>query len=584
MVGGETGSPHVRFKMKLYNYQELDISSLVEHLKNNESCAIMYATGSGKTIVARTVATLLRLPTVVAAPTNNIKSSFTSKKTVSLDNKNIKLFPMKEFKDGQKARLDSYLQEELFPGFGVVVSHQLLSGFETQSCANKLLIVDEAHHAGEKQNISGVIKSWQENGGLVLYLTATPIRANNEPSLASQAQFKVVRTISQQMRENFAPADIEFDLVCIDSKVYDTSDKVFGAPMDVQKLIQELHHQLRTDGFPKTIIRCKSLGSANENDEVIESISEYLKEQGLRVLPATSRTQLSDLEIILEKERSLESISDSELDVVVGIQAVCEGLDWPLASHFYFIGVPTTIPLTIQGVGRTMRKRNWEDKLLDYPVAWNNTSKVVMITGNVREIKSKHTSSILRVISYLGSLKQLPIMEVIKERFNNRIHTDDAEADVVIEYPINEEALPLAIAAVIEIQNTFYKNVHADQRLSRNNIRDIFLFLQSEGKYKECSVQDIAVAIASNTKKDREEFTERFDNNLPKILPSDARQDIRQAYIKTVEEFMDDTVVLSGEVFGKIQTIHVDSDVIDVFAKQVETIKPSKVSWDQATS
>jgi hypothetical protein len=269
------------------------------------------------------------------------------------------------------------------------------------------------------------------------------------------------------------------------------------------------------------------------------------------------------------------------------MNAVFEGLDWPIASHFYFVGIPLSLPLTIQGLGRVMRKRDHGDKWTDYPKFWKTESKLVMITGNVHDIKARHGSSVLRVVSYLGSLQPLDILNVVKEKFNNKLGAAAGEkAAVPINYPVNEDALPEACEAVTQIQAWFYGMVHAAQNLTKPNIISLFEYYQSLPEPPwECTVQDIKVALTLNDKKS---FANRFGNKLEEKLsqPLGNKEDkeiIMDAFRETVDEFIDETEVPcdASTGFGKIQALQVDSQIIEDFAERVAGID-TKISFSEA--
>lgn len=568
----------------LHPYQATDVTELVNQFKNVKTCAVLYCTAAGKTTVSHTVATLMNVPFVIAAPTNNIKSAFVScNNLVSIDGEIIHLANIDIFKDKQSDRLRGYLCNDKFPGYGIVVSHALLTrDFPGISCRGKLLIVDEGHHAGMRQKISAFINYWLAAGGFVLYLTATPIRANNTDSLACDAEFTVTRTTQQQMRAGFAPTLIEYDLIKINSESHNpANDDVVGAPMDIDELCKELYFQMEKDGFPKAIVRCKNLGDKFKNDTVIEKISNHLEDQGIRVFPATESTRLRDLDKTLITERGIKTFNQSQYDVIVGINAVIEGMDWPIASHVYLIGIPTSRPLAVQCTGRVMRLRN---KWPDYPNTWKMISKVAMITGNVSNIEPKHAGAVLRVVSYLASMKSLDILKIVKEKFNNKIGIEDQKRVIKKIESLNVDAPPEAHEAIIKIQTEFYHLVHASRPLTRKNIVDLFEYYKDQKEF-ECDITDIKLALASQSKK---EIEEKLGNKLVEELndtnlnASNMDNIIQDAFSSVVDEFINDTEVPCNAAtdFGKIQSLHVNSQVIESFAHKIENVR--KIDFSEA--
>lgn len=563
--------------MKLYPYQQNDILKIIDLFKKTNHVSLIYATGAGKTVIARTVATLLNLPFIITAPTNTIKSSFTSSLSVNINNIDLKLLDIIQFKDNQQINTNRYLSNEV-ADYGIVISYSLLSKkFINFLPKNKLLIVDESHHAGKVQKLYQFAKYWKDNGGLILSLSATPVRSNEECSLASEAEFKVIRSISAQMRSGFAPKEIDFDLIRVNSMVGKDSDSIFGAPINIDILTEEIVHQLILNGSPKTIIRCQNTGDTNKNNEIINSIATALEDQNFRVLKATTDTNLTDLESFLSIERTIKSFSDSKIDVIVGINAVCEGLDWPIASHFCFIGIPTSVLLTSQGLGRTTRKKTFEDRLHDYPIMWKETSKVLMFTGNVKNIKTKHGSAVLKVISYMGAMKQLSILHKLTEVFNNKFSKNETEEffnnDIKQIIP-NETATTAAKQAILYIQSEFSELVQICQPLLPKDLVELFKFYQSEYKmFPDCTERDLKFAISFGNKQNQDEIISELTEKLEKVKNISEVNDILNNIVNDFIETTTNNNMITYDEQALIQSLKVTSDTIDSFAKQVDEVQ-----------
>src|SRR5205085_6488568 len=100
-----------------------------------------------------------------------------------------------------------------------------------------------------------------------------------------------------------------------------------------------------------------------------------LAAQGARVLDATG-TGGSDKErflTALEAEKN-RTHATSAFDVMVGIQRVLEGTDWPVCSAVYCVGMPGSLNTVVQFLGRAMRLKGE-----DYPAAHRDRARLVVL-------------------------------------------------------------------------------------------------------------------------------------------------------------------------------------------------------------
>ena len=98
-----------------------------------------------------------------------------------------------------------------------------------------------------------------------------------------------------------------------------------------------------------------------------------LQSQGARVLDATG-TGVEDKKRFLAalKAEKNRSHGESRFDVVVGIQRVMEGTDWPVCSAVYCVGMPGSLNTVVQLLGRAMRPKNQ-----DYPEQQRDRARLV---------------------------------------------------------------------------------------------------------------------------------------------------------------------------------------------------------------
>lgn len=564
---------------KLRAYQARDCLAIKKHYESGGyDAAVIYATGSGKTVLAQAIACVCNFThAIFAAPSTTIQESFRAEVGVFEEI----TVPTEILRSNSKTKdFIKYLQTPS-PGKYYAVTHALLNKSDNiiasivkrydEPFKGMLLVIDESHHAGEDQSLTKFIRNWISGGGKVLYLTATPVRTGGEKSIIDIEDVKerVTRKITEQMADGFSPATIDFDLVAVDSPVYDfdavKTEKIFGAPMDVEKLMESIVQELSSDSG-KTIIRFKNLGSESKNFDMISKAKQILEDNGYRVHAATDQTNLKELPEVLRKERGIGGYSDSSVDVIIGIQAVTEGLDWPICSQIFFVGIPASMLLIEQGLGRTMRNKF---EIIGYPEGWKNLSRIVMFTGNVNRIEKKHKDIVTRVVCELGCLDRFSkVLASAKDvYFNNKFDLDTNEKiQEGIRHPINEDALPDASILAVEIQEDFYSRILAIKKLSFYQVADLSDYYLKLERYKEfkCSRKDVLDALIIQRPETPDELNENIERNIEAgIDPKQAAQKAWEDLRKAAEELDAPVPDGRGSIYGKLQSIKVTKEYIE---------------------
>ena len=109
------------------------------------------------------------------------------------------------------------------------------------------------------------------------------------------------------------------------------------------------------------------------SEGLVNRLLHALAAEGARTLNATG-TRAEDKRRFLsalkaEKDRTH---AESRYDVMVGIQRVMEGTDWPVCSAVYCVGMPGSLNTVVQLLGRTMRPKG-----ADYPAAQRDRARLV---------------------------------------------------------------------------------------------------------------------------------------------------------------------------------------------------------------
>ena len=142
------------------------------------------------------------------------------------------------------------------------------------------------------------------------------------------------------MAEGFAPRHLESEIVALGNR----GDKVSAgqfmgdeAPPDWNEVVNGVCRRWTEEGRPKTIVRVPPMrgGSAGRVAVLIRA----LQSQGARVLDATGTGVEDKMRFLaaLKAEKN-RSHAESRFEVVVGIQRVMEGTDWPVCSRGLLCG------------------------------------------------------------------------------------------------------------------------------------------------------------------------------------------------------------------------------------------------------
>jgi hypothetical protein len=240
--------------------------------------------------------------------------------------------------------------------------------------SGKALFLDEAHHASA-DGLSQIISVWRQRGGQLFFFTATPYRGDGRPvALEGMRLFR--RSLAEHMAEGFAPGHLDSEIVAL-GKVGDllTPAQVTGEdappPSYFDDIVNGICGRWLEDGKPKTIVRVPP--TPGGSGRLVGRLIHALSSQGARVLDATGigSTDKQRFLCALQSEKN-KAFSDSEVDLIVGIQRVFEGLDWPLCSAVYCVGLPGSLNTVVQLLGRAMRR-----KAPDYPAAHRERAKLL---------------------------------------------------------------------------------------------------------------------------------------------------------------------------------------------------------------
>ena len=239
----------------------------------------------------------------------------------------------------------------------------------------KALFIDEAHHASA-DGLSQIVALWRERGGQLYFFTATPYRGDGRPvKLDGMTSFR--RSLAEHMAEGFAPRHLESEIVAL-GKPGDTvtAAQFTGeeAPPDsyFDSLVAAICRRWRDDGKPKAIVRVPPT-QGGKSGELVHALIQSLAAENARVLDATGTTAADKQRFLAGlKAEQQQTFATSTFDVMIGIQRVLEGTDWPLCSAVYCVGMPGSLNTVVQFLGRAMRLKG-----PDYPADQRDRAKLV---------------------------------------------------------------------------------------------------------------------------------------------------------------------------------------------------------------
>jgi hypothetical protein len=226
--------------------------------------------------------------------------------------------------------------------------------------SGKALFIDEAHHASA-DGLSQIVSLWRQRGGQLFFFTATPYRGDGRPvALEGMASFR--RSLAEHMAEGFAPGHLDSEIVALGNPGDTISAGQFTGddappPSYFDGLVQAIARKWLDDAKPKAIVRVPPMRGGSGG--LVARLNDALTGHGARVLNATG-TGASDKQRFLaglEAEKS-RSFADSKYDIIVGIQRVFEGTDWPVCSAVYCVGMPGSLNTVVQLLGRAMRPKD----------------------------------------------------------------------------------------------------------------------------------------------------------------------------------------------------------------------------------
>lgn len=220
-----------------------------------------------------------------------------------------------------------------------------------------VLFVDEAHRA-PAECFAEQGEKWSKQGGLVRYFTATDYRGD-EQTVLLPGMARLHRSLAVHMDEGWAPHHFRSSLMPLGRRGDSISRKQLSgeaSPRRPDELASAMVKQWLTEQRPKTVVRVPPMRGGSQ--DMVQLVVKKFEGAGARVVDGSgvSVGQKKKLIAALHADNG-RCYACSEIDVIVGIQRVAEGLDWLHCAAVYSYGIPGSPTLYNQLAGRSLRKK-----------------------------------------------------------------------------------------------------------------------------------------------------------------------------------------------------------------------------------
>jgi hypothetical protein len=356
-------------------------------------------------------------------------------------------------------RLLAYLRQQA-PDHALACTHAALNRLTTNTLpadlSGKALFIDEAHHASA-DGLSQIVATWRERGGQLFFFTATPYRGDGRPvALEGMRLFR--RSLAEHMAEGFAPRRLESEIVALGRP----GDAITGGqftgedappPSYFDGLAAAISRKWVDDGRPKAIVRVPPMRGGSEG--LVNRLLHALEANGARTLDATGTS-------VEDKRRFLRALAaeknrphaESRYDVMVGIQRVLEGTDWPVCGAVYCVGMPGSLNTVVQLLGRAMRPKG-----ADYPAEHRERARLVFFVpcgggAALADLSLDHSRHALLTCCFLADHEvgqEWIVLREVRRGIEQALGRRDENAAAADAENEADEALDPAVRAEVEL-------------------------------------------------------------------------------------------------------------------------------------
>jgi hypothetical protein len=491
------------------------------------------------------------------------------------------------------SRLIAYLRHHGPKDHAIACTHAALKRLHLErvpdDLSGKALFLDEAHHASA-DGLSEIVSLWRERGGQLYFFTATPYRGDGRP-VALDGMRLYRRSLAEHMAEGFAPRHLESEIVALGHR----GDRITAAQFTGEEappasyfdeLIAAVCRRWTDDGRPKAIVRVPPMRGGSGG--LVARLIHALASQGARVLDATGtgaedkRRFLDALEV--EKARSH---AESQCDVIVGIQRVMEGTDWPVCAAVYCVGMPGSLNTVVQLLGRAMRPKGE-----DYPQQHKDRAQLVFFVpcgggSALADLSIDHSRHALLTCCFLADheigqewivLRQIHrgIQDALGPREQNPAAADaENEANEPLAPEVRSE-IELALASARE------QIIREGREPTLGEV--VRQAMQARSDLPEGAFQQVATEVLAAQPEERAKVGEAIRREITRRLRihPEVKKAMEEAFAAVLEEFRDATLRESVVLESVGRQVHqVMGSQMREFAQRLRDAVPRPLTEEQ---
>jgi len=313
--------------------------------KNHDHTLIVHPCGAGKTLIAQALAKHYldkQYKVLIATPKRIILTNFEN--PPKIDGHHIPrpiIFEHSRIEELKKA-LHKPHPVDIYCACHDSTTEVLEEPQNTRLC----LIIDEAHYLGGKTKLGQLIHQISRQHPTHL-LTATDFRTDNYDICDRNKYHIIKRTIHQHHIEGYCPnINIHFRLRQDQEQLIDA-------------IVRELKSQHKKGIKNKTIIYACTEETQTDYRTFAYELEKRLKAEipNIRILNLGSTDGKKLVSETSQAKKQYRKLKNSNYDVVININVLKEGIDWPPCNQVFLPKVPNSMNTLIQCIGRTLRPK-----------------------------------------------------------------------------------------------------------------------------------------------------------------------------------------------------------------------------------
>lgn len=579
---------------------------IISRLRRCGDALVEAPTGAGKTLMIRThVALDLGQPNgfdrvIIASPQEQIERSFLhDRETIIRWPDGVAVqpslsIPARLFRAarqdgcGTRVAIRRYLAGGA-RGHALVCTHAALTAVRAADLPADLtgcaLIADEAHHV-PADGLSRVARLWKERGGQLIFVTATPYRADNLP-VALPGMVHVRRSLAAHMSEGFAPSTLAGEIVALGHPGQRVSAAQLAGELPppaayTDSTVRTIVDHWERDGRPKTIVRVPP-----GRGLLVRRLADAFHHAGARVLDATGMEKGRKDRFLkaLDAERELD-VAGSLLDVVIGVQRVLEGTDWKHCASVYCIGIPRSLQVVVQLAGRALRL-----KPTDYPAPYRDLARLTFFVpsaggASLSGLSLEHSRHVLLTCAFMADhgTGQAWVVTAAVRRGLRRALGDQADADVEAAEDAIEPLTDPTVRADAQLALTAARAELIEQHTKPTVSAVLELAVSVRPDLPREVLEQVAVeALASRPGDARKQITDRLERGIASRLRVDpqVREAMKTAFSQVLTEFREATLARAAGLDALGHQVHqVTGGHMAEFARRLAAAHPAPLTID----